>query len=325
VSDVAALLADLRGRNVRLWIDDERLKINAPVGALNAAMREALVCRKDEIIASLRQAADIRRLPDSMVPFNLGGSRPTLFFLAGDHANTFCVAPLARLLGSEQPVVVVLPTVPDTDPQSRVMATLARHYVEQIRHYQPEGPYQIAGLCMGGAIAFEAARQLVASGQQVALLAIIGGRFPSGRSPSPSWTCWLLGHVSALTSGPPAERWQYFVTKLKQIARRLGGAPRPDVPDPLSANQRMFDNAFDAVRGYRPPFYPGEVDLFFQSCDWLDFRGWRTVAATIRERRFPFNVHELRAGPHVSLLAEALSSRLRRPSACDGRTQMQNK
>ena len=38
---------------------------------------------------------------------------------------------------------------------------------------QPEGPYRVAGYCVGGLIAFEVARMLVASGRQVDLVAMI--------------------------------------------------------------------------------------------------------------------------------------------------------
>jgi amino acid adenylation domain-containing protein len=46
----------------------------------------------------------------------------------------------------------------------------AQHCVEQIRQMQPTGPYLIGGLCAGGVIAFESARQLEQLGEQVALI-----------------------------------------------------------------------------------------------------------------------------------------------------------
>jgi thioesterase domain-containing protein len=50
---------------------------------------------------------------------------------------------------------------------------MAAHYLAEIRAVQPEGPYFLGGFSAGGTIAFEMAQQLYASGQQVALLAII--------------------------------------------------------------------------------------------------------------------------------------------------------
>ena len=50
---------------------------------------------------------------------------------------------------------------------------MAAHYVARLRTVQPAGPYLLAGLCAGGVIAFEMARQLQDSGEQVAFVGII--------------------------------------------------------------------------------------------------------------------------------------------------------
>ena len=66
--DAAALLSTLRARDVRLWIEDTQLKCSAPVGALDAGLREALASRKQEIIVFLRQAEALKSGPASIVP-----------------------------------------------------------------------------------------------------------------------------------------------------------------------------------------------------------------------------------------------------------------
>ncbi|MGX9144554.1 TubC N-terminal docking domain-related protein [Mesorhizobium sp. 128a] len=52
--DASTLLSDLRSRKVNLWIEDSRLKCNAPVGAIDAELKSALVARKAELIALLQ-------------------------------------------------------------------------------------------------------------------------------------------------------------------------------------------------------------------------------------------------------------------------------
>ena len=47
---------------------------------------------------------------------------------------------------------------------------IAQHCIEQIKSIQANGPYVISGLCAGGIIAFEAALQLEAAGEQVVLI-----------------------------------------------------------------------------------------------------------------------------------------------------------
>lgn len=50
---------------------------------------------------------------------------------------------------------------------------MAQGHVERLRQVQPAGPYMLAGLCAGGVIAVEMARQLEAAGEQVAFIGII--------------------------------------------------------------------------------------------------------------------------------------------------------
>ncbi len=44
--------------------------------------------------------------------------------------------------------------------------------MREIRGVQPHGPYLLGGYCLGGTIAYEAAQQLHAAGEEVALLAL---------------------------------------------------------------------------------------------------------------------------------------------------------
>jgi thioesterase domain-containing protein len=52
----------------------------------------------------------------------------------------------------------------------RTVAAIAEHAIRQIQRMAPKGPYYLAGNCMGGLPAYEAARQLQAMGQEVALV-----------------------------------------------------------------------------------------------------------------------------------------------------------
>ena len=56
---------------------------------------------------------------------------------------------------------------------------MATCYVEHVRQLQPEGPYHLAGLCAGGVLAFEMARQLEHAGERVELLGILDAGEPS--------------------------------------------------------------------------------------------------------------------------------------------------
>jgi thioesterase domain-containing protein len=50
---------------------------------------------------------------------------------------------------------------------------MAAHHVDRIRSVQPHGPYLVGGMCAGGVLAFEIARQLQAEGEPVAMVALL--------------------------------------------------------------------------------------------------------------------------------------------------------
>ena len=58
---------------------------------------------------------------------------------------------------------------------------VARHYVKAVRQVQPTGPYQLAGLCLGGFVAYEVGRILQQEGEKVSLVVLLDAVLPTGR------------------------------------------------------------------------------------------------------------------------------------------------
>ena len=50
---------------------------------------------------------------------------------------------------------------------------MAAHHIDRMRSVQPHGPYMIGGMCAGGVIAFEIARQLQSQGEKIAVVALL--------------------------------------------------------------------------------------------------------------------------------------------------------
>ncbi len=103
-----------------------------------------------------------------------GGDGPALFFLHGDFAfgGLYCQR-LVRFLPEGRPIYVLHPHQPGGPATVEAMAA---DYADRILAVQPRGPYRFAGVCNGGVIAFELARQLTARGKQVELVAMINSR-----------------------------------------------------------------------------------------------------------------------------------------------------
>ena len=104
------------------------------------------------------------------------GDLPPLFCLAGVQLYQ----DIALALDGERTVFGIHVPIryrPSREPCPSV-PEIARRYVELIRRQQPQGPYHLAGLCFGGIVAFEAARQLEAAGAAVPVVAVFDGYMP---------------------------------------------------------------------------------------------------------------------------------------------------
>lgn len=118
----------------------------------------------------------------------------------------------------------------------------ARSHLDAIRRIRPHGPYTLIGYSLGGLIAFEMARQLSASGEEIALLAMIDS-YP---------------HTESLAL---RARIQVTITQLgyrvSDVRRSLRwGASRTPL---LPARERARFSDFLAWTRYRPSFYNGKI------------------------------------------------------------------
>jgi amino acid adenylation domain-containing protein len=109
----------------------------------------------------------------NLIPINRRGHLLPFFCVhpAGGWVN--CYVPLARALGFDRPLYGLQSAGLDEDQEAvTTIEEMAALYVKQIKEVQPRGPYQLGGWCMGATVAYEAAQQLVSSGDAVSLLAI---------------------------------------------------------------------------------------------------------------------------------------------------------
>jgi amino acid adenylation domain-containing protein len=84
--DVAALIDELKARDVKLALDGDRLRVNAPKGAFDDALKASLAAHRDEVIAALRASAAARegggfRAIARSGPLPLSAAQRRLWFL----------------------------------------------------------------------------------------------------------------------------------------------------------------------------------------------------------------------------------------------------
>lgn len=305
--EIPALLSTLRARDVKVWVEQDRLKFSAPAGAIDADMRATLASRKDEMLAYLMRVEALRRAPVSIVPLKPEGRRPPLFVLSGHGGDVYKMLALARNLDTDQPVLGVQPPGLDGSAPLETIEELAAYEIEQIRSIQPKGPYHLCGHCAGGTLAFEAAQQLMAAGQPVAFLGLIGSPYPTMFRKMPQRWVFVMRHVRDFS----AERT--FAGRLHYVRTRLGKreqqkeAPPEGSATALLHRERVERATVAAACRYQPRRYPGELHLFITSEHWHRSDNWRQKGLAVREHIIPgMDVDERLLAPNVAALASEL-------------------
>lgn len=305
-----ALISLLRERNVKLSVDNDRLRLSAPPGVLDAGLRATLASRKEDIIAFLRRGETLRGGDTTLVPVKAGGNLPPIFVVTGHGADAYYLVSLARHIEAGRPLISVEPKGLDGAGPLDSLEALARFEIEQVRRFRPHGPYLIAGHCAGGLLALEVAQQLHAAGQEVALLALIGTPFPYVFKPVPKLLFRLGRHVRGLLLGSLEDRERYIKSRLDR-RRRLASVNAEMTPAALAAKERVEAATMAAVRNYKPRYYPGRIDLFVTSDEWRQANPWRKLAATVREHDLTkFGRDDLLLGQFAPVLAARLGQTL---------------
>jgi thioesterase domain-containing protein len=316
--------------------------------ALRVSVEIEKLCKKRLPLATFLQAPTVAELAgilrreswvppwQSLVPIRPAGSHPPLFLMHSHGGNVLEYHPLANLLGNDQPVFALQARGLDGKViRGQSIEQIAAVYLQEIRMLQPQGPYFLGGFCFGGVVAYEAAQQLLASGEEVALVAMIQTTNPeviksSAQDPSlRNWWNRIAKRVDLERSNLAHRGVGYIQQRFRRAlevahARALvkydsltgNGGPRPmrtSVPYVLEALGIEHDRAFDS---YQPRPYHGKTVLFRASKQLPELAENKTLGwdAILRDNLTVFEVpghqQNLLAQPNVAILAEKLVASL---------------
>ncbi len=265
----------------------------------------------------------------ALVPIREGGDRPALFIVHGAGGNILIYRSLAHHLAPGVPVYGLQSLGLDgvTKPLLTI-EEMAAAYVEEILQKQPSGPYNLAGYCMGGKVAFEIARILEARGHRVELLALLDSyNFVSAvRVSKLSLYRQMIGfHLRNVFELGPVDAASYVAEKLRMLVEYAGSIAKASFTRArliLSGGnqqapiehfiQKLNDHAGEI---YIPQPYSGRVSLFKPQRNYSTFSdpnmGWRDVSQGELEMvRLELNPHAMLVEPYVRKLAEAINARL---------------
>jgi amino acid adenylation domain-containing protein len=153
----------------------------------------------------------VKEKPSYLVELQSGRGNTRVFFFpggGGSEPEFFIYAKLARHVGTDYSFYGLRARGADgkSEPHKGV-EEMAADYIQAIRTVQPHGPYFLVGECFGGIAAHEAARQLQAEGERIALLALMDTQRPTKR-------IYLNYRVSRLF-----EAVNYFIRRIRFFIR----------------------------------------------------------------------------------------------------------
>ncbi len=278
-----------------------------------------------------------------LVPIQPLGTRSPLFCVHPLGGEILCYYPLARQLGTDQPVygLRARPLDGQTEAPRFTIEETAAEYVEAVRSLKPAGPYLLAGYSFGGVVAFEMARQLRAAGETVALLALLDQPVSPGNEAADVDTAGVIAEILSHRARGAGRTLDLDAEALRglpledQLARGLEileslEALSPGFDLPLLRGLVLgYSSRATAVERYRAAPYPGRITLLRAShIDPVALRevaperrrifedptlGWGAVATEgIEVHTVPGTHQTTIEAPQVETLAEVLGECLAR-------------
>jgi acyl transferase domain-containing protein/thioesterase domain-containing protein/NADPH-dependent curcumin reductase CurA len=294
----------------------------------------------EHLAKALRPSDEPKRKElEIIVPFNEQGEGPPLYMVHSVGGEVASFRHLARLLGPDQRFYGIQAPPEVLHPSFDLsIESIARHYVDALMAFQPEGPCMLGGWSAGSTLALEMAQQLTARGRHVELVvALDGAPFNTGAgtslwNPLYYWKLlcnlpyWVADDLIPEFSLPALlRRVRSKIVALTRVAaksvRRKTWAPTEvngfmDTTH-YSPNQMVFMNAlYSALCRYVSRPYAGRILLYKSRTEPLYHlfeveRAWGAVAAevdlvTVRGTHISL-VKEPYVGPIAADLRERLS------------------
>ncbi|MGA8594548.1 MAG: amino acid adenylation domain-containing protein [Bryobacteraceae bacterium] len=255
-----------------------------------------------------------------LVTIRAAGSKPPVFLLAGIGGSVVNFELLARSLDPDRPVYAI--ETDGLDQHNEVLTKvedMASVYLSEIRKIQPSGPYHLAGYSFGGVVAYEMARQLKSSCEQIGVIALIDTsehhyqqQVIAGLRPAQRWQSVYKDRLRRLIFGP--RRFDALAVRLRDAAVRavfvLFARLGRSLPLTVGGSE---DRNFYALDRYIPQPYEDPIHLFrCMDTDRFDgddpLLGWGRLAKEIIVRPVPGQHGVVMRAPYVHSLGKTMEA-----------------
>ena len=183
------------------------------------------------------------------------GTKPPLFMVHGVSGHMPLGPALAEALGPDRPLYAIHSDGLDGAEAPNSIRQMVDAYVGQIRGASPQGPYVVGGMCTGGLVALEIARELARCGARVGAVQLLDPLLMPAH--------WM-SLIDAEADDPKVSRQleRFLAQFLREIARQA-----PNFPFDLD-DRREFHAAVKlalaqmmAAHRHAPVRYSGPAEL----------------------------------------------------------------
>jgi amino acid adenylation domain-containing protein len=277
----------------------------------------------ERLAAALRHSQPAVR--SSLVAIQPAGSQVPLFWVHPAGGHVMCYLELSRCLGQDQPFYAF--RAQGLEPGETCLpdaVSMAAEYCAELTRFQPRGPYLLGGWSMGGLVAYEMARRLLAEGREVGPVVLLDTYAPgSGEAATLSDEELLAAFAADLglgreTLAPVFDRVLHKsregdgIGEILEAAKGAGIVP-PDLA--LGDLRRLFEvfraNA-RAMEEYPVQPYPGRLTVIAAEEGRRPHDdpslGWESLSAGgLKVCKTPGDHYSALREPQVKSLAERLA------------------
>jgi acetoacetyl-CoA synthetase len=210
---------------------------------------------------ALREHPTIHYVP--LVPLKPGDGSPPVFIIHGLGGNVAGLFPMTRRMTYPGAVIGIQARGLDgQEPPHATVEAMAVEYLREVKARQPDGPYYLCGYSFGGLVAFEMARRLRESGDEVALVGLFDTMMSPLRWPLRSWLSIVGRRMRQFAAGVIAAPIYTWPAAVWNSGRRVREKQQGFLAFATTSILKVTAGAMVASARYRPGFYPGELTLF---------------------------------------------------------------
>lgn len=233
------------------------------------------------------------------IHFHGAGNQPPLHFFNGDlvsgHAS---VRRMVELLGPDHPIISINPHGLRGELVPPSIEQMAADRLPLILERQAYGPFFLGGKCNGAMVAFETARQLMAAGHKVHMVAMVDPPTVNARP-------LTRAIVSVMKPVVPSRVLRHIFEGMAQLERRAKrSVSKPIVIANSEIPRPLWDAYSIAMARYLPA--PLDVPVVFYAAEH-NGQGWRRLSSRLEVVQIPWGHHGC-----LTIGAERLVDHLRR-------------